>query len=219
MLPGASGQTSALVLRVDGTADGMRVGSSVAGVGDWDGDGRDDVAVSTFADWTRVYSPQSGAVLFEVPVAGVVDDPGDFDGDGFRDLLIGGGSSAAVHSGADGSVLLALSGWSRYRAAGDVSGDGLVDFLVGDPSFDQGQLRYERRVLDEAPEVEAIALQGPPALCALMAVREAFGPAPDLVASGVNFGLNAGPAVMHSGTTQNSGASRTPPPRSASGRG
>lgn len=76
----------------------------------------------------------------------------------------------------------------------------LLSLGVADPSHDQTQLRYERRVLPEAPDVEAIALDGPPALCALMAVREAFGPAPDLVASGINFGLNAGPAVLHSGT-------------------
>lgn len=76
----------------------------------------------------------------------------------------------------------------------------LLSLGVSDPSHDQAKLRYERRVLDEAPSVEAIALDGPPALCALMAVREAFGPKPDLAASGINFGLNAGPAVMHSGT-------------------
>lgn len=68
------------------------------------------------------------------------------------------------------------------------------------PSHDQSQMRYERRVLEEAPGVEAYALEGPPALCSLMAMREAFGPRPDLVASGINLGLNAGPAVMHSGT-------------------
>lgn len=76
----------------------------------------------------------------------------------------------------------------------------LLSLGVADPSHDQSELRYERRVLEEAPDVEAYALDGPPALCALIAMREAFGPMPDLVASGINFGLNVGPAVVHSGT-------------------
>lgn len=59
---------------------------------------------------------------------------------------------------------------------------------------------YERRTLDVAPDVEAIALDGPPAMCVLLAMREVFGPMPELVASGINYGLNVGTSVTHSGT-------------------
>lgn len=62
------------------------------------------------------------------------------------------------------------------------------------------ELRYDERVLEEAPDVEAYALHGPPALCAMVACRGAFGPVPDLVVSGINYGVNTGPAVFHSGT-------------------
>jgi len=67
-------------------------------------------------------------------------------------------------------------------------------------ALDRSEIRYEERTLEEAPGVEAYAIDGPPALCALLAIRGAFGPMPDLVTSGINFGLNAGPAVTHSGT-------------------
>lgn len=117
----------------------------------------------------------------------VTNDDG-IDGVGLRVL-----TAALVERGYEVTVIAPNRDYSG--AAGS-----LLSLGVSDPSHDQSELRYERRVLDEAPDVEAYALDGPPALCALMAVREAFGPAPDLVASGINFGLNAGPAVMHSGT-------------------
>lgn len=63
-----------------------------------------------------------------------------------------------------------------------------------------GGIAYERRVLDVAPNVEAYAIDGPPARCVLLGMRETFGPMPEMVASGINFGLNTGRAVPHSGT-------------------
>lgn len=46
----------------------------------------------------------------------------------------------------------------------------------------------------------AWAVNGPPALCAMFAGLEAFGPVPDLIVSGINPGANVGRAVYHSGT-------------------
>lgn len=43
-------------------------------------------------------------------------------------------------------------------------------------------------------------VSGPPALCALYARIEAFGPPPDLIVSGINPGANVGRSVYHSGT-------------------
>jgi len=50
------------------------------------------------------------------------------------------------------------------------------------------------------PGIEAWAVDGPPGLCVLAARMGAFGPAPDVVVSGINAGLNTGRAVLHSGT-------------------
>ena len=47
---------------------------------------------------------------------------------------------------------------------------------------------------------QAIALDGPPALCAITGFLEAFGPKPDIIVSGPNLGLNTGRSVLHSGT-------------------
>ncbi len=62
------------------------------------------------------------------------------------------------------------------------------------------QIAFERRVLAEAPDVEAYAVAAPPAMCTLLALRGVFGPPADMVASGINWGLNTGGAVRHSGT-------------------
>ncbi|MCU1501586.1 MAG: surE [Ilumatobacteraceae bacterium] len=47
---------------------------------------------------------------------------------------------------------------------------------------------------------EAWSLTGPPALCVMFARLGAFGPAFDLVVSGINPGANVGRSVYHSGT-------------------
>ncbi len=47
---------------------------------------------------------------------------------------------------------------------------------------------------------EVWSISGPPALCVMFARLEAFGPAPDLVVSGINPGANVGRSVYHSGT-------------------
>lgn len=84
----------------------------------------------------------------------------------------------------------------------DYSGAGgsLLSLDEEDPAFDQSALRYETRTLAEAPDAEAYAIHGPPALCALLTVRGAFGEVPTAVISGINLGLNVGPAILHSGT-------------------
>jgi 5'-nucleotidase len=62
------------------------------------------------------------------------------------------------------------------------------------------------RVVLEARELPGLAgtptygVAGSPGFIALIASRGAFGPAPDLVLSGINRGANAGHAILHSGT-------------------
>lgn len=50
------------------------------------------------------------------------------------------------------------------------------------------------------PDIEAYAIDGPPALAVMAARLGAFGAPPELVASGVNPGHNTGRAMLHSGT-------------------
>jgi 5'-nucleotidase len=61
-------------------------------------------------------------------------------------------------------------------------------------------LDVQRVTIDACPDVEAWALDGPPALTVIAARLGAFGEAPDLVVSGINAGLNTGRAILHSGT-------------------
>lgn len=49
-------------------------------------------------------------------------------------------------------------------------------------------------------DTPVLGVQGPPAFIVRAAMFGAFGPAPDVVLSGVNRGLNTGRAILHSGT-------------------
>ncbi|KAB1658540.1 5'/3'-nucleotidase SurE [Pseudoclavibacter sp. CFCC 11306] len=62
-----------------------------------------------------------------------------------------------------------------------------------------GSIRVEPRELADL-DAEAFTVFAAPALIALLAAHEAFGPPPDLVLSGINRGANIGRAILHSGT-------------------
>lgn len=66
---------------------------------------------------------------------------------------------------------------------------------------------YERETIPyepvEVPGLEHVptyGVDGPPALCAILACIGGFGPRPDLIVSGINHGTNAGRSALHSGT-------------------
>lgn len=63
-----------------------------------------------------------------------------------------------------------------------------------------GRIVVEPRELAGVKNVPAYGVAASPAFIVLLALREAFGPAPDVVLSGINRGANAGAAVIHSGT-------------------
>lgn len=117
----------------------------------------------------------------------VTNDDG-IDGPGLRVLV-----AALVEHGYDPIVV---------APDADYSGAGTSIISQTATPFSDGfrTLPYEKRVLPEAPDVEAYAVAAPPAMCALLSMRGAFGERPELVASGINFGLNTGPATRHSGT-------------------
>ncbi|GIH17636.1 5'/3'-nucleotidase SurE [Rugosimonospora africana] len=64
----------------------------------------------------------------------------------------------------------------------------------------EGQVPVARHELDGLAGVPAFAVDAPPAFIVLIATRDAFGPPPDVVLSGVNRGSNTGRSVLHSGT-------------------
>ena len=145
-----SGSDGAVLWSVVGTSN-PGLGSAVAGVGDLDGDGHDDVAAGVPAGrLAHVLSGANGSVLLTLtgtggaPFGYAVAGPGDLNGDGVPEILVGGvaGMLGAVtaYSGANGSVLLTVTGTTpgdgfgtAAAGTGDVDGDGTPDFAVGAP--------------------------------------------------------------------------------------
>lgn len=63
-----------------------------------------------------------------------------------------------------------------------------------------GRVVVEERELPGLDGVPTYAVAASPAFIVLVAMQGGFGPIPDLVMSGVNYGANVGRAVSHSGT-------------------
>ncbi len=125
-------------------------GTSVAGVGDLDGDGRSEFvvgapmsnSVSLVNGEAFVYSGSTAAILFTFAGRGgqqlgrSVAGPGDVNLDGVPDVLAAGSGLVRLFSGANGSILVSLSGLSSQALAtgvGDFNADGVPDFAVGQP--------------------------------------------------------------------------------------
>jgi hypothetical protein len=156
--PALWGDVSLAGLALTGPAK-SETGGSVAGVGDTDGDGRPDLLIG--ADeigvaWLVTGTPSPGEIVPTATLTGPagaarsVSAAGDVDGDGYADVLIGGGSDAGDAWLALGplSGTVALSdGWSgisgdgsglTVRGPGDLTGDGLADLLIAAPRSDLG---------------------------------------------------------------------------------
>jgi len=141
-----SGANGSVLHTFGGTSAGDWFGTSVAGVGDVNGDGVPDVAGgSQEANYVRVFSGSSGALIHQfngTGYFGTVSGLGDVNGDGRADVAVGaslaGPGQAFVYSGLTGAVLHTFNGTNpgdrfggALAGAGDVDGDGAPDLLVG----------------------------------------------------------------------------------------
>ncbi|GEM_PF-5836468 len=128
--------------RFEGELD-SHLGYAVVGLGDRDGDGLDDWAVSApGADDVVVHTGGGEEVV--AATAHALAGPGDLDGDGLAELVLGEGRaldrvtivladrSTVIHQGDE----LSFFGWS-VAGAGDLDGDGLSEILVGRPGWDE----------------------------------------------------------------------------------
>ena len=156
---------------LEGVWEDNGAGTSVAGAGDVDGDGYDDILIGAPGNdaegedagvayllrggtgesepWAAIYGEQ-----YDDAAGAAVAGVGDVDGDGYDDILIG-APSRGVDAGTAYLLLGPISGTleldeadveltaegNEYRAgsalaaAGDVDGDGLPDFMVGAPQL------------------------------------------------------------------------------------
>ena len=150
-----SGATRALLHAIPGLFFDERFGQAVSGAGDVDGDGHDDfVATSTsypgpasLNGIARVYSGQTGALLHafvglpQEQLGWAVDEAGDFDGDGFGDVIVSaalGAEVSRVYSGRTGGILLEEPGGRDVAGVGDVDGNGFDDVAIGTGSAISG---------------------------------------------------------------------------------
>jgi 5'-nucleotidase len=85
---------------------------------------------------------------------------------------------------------------SVIAPASDLSGAGAS---IG-PLHRSEPIPVAARSWRELPGVEVVAIERPPATAVYLACLGAFGPPPEMVASGINPGANTGHLVLHSGT-------------------
>jgi FG-GAP repeat len=162
-----SGATGATLFTFHGEKPWNFFGADVEGLGDLDQDGYPDFGISAPRTWSEtgsfpsttpglviIYSGKTGAVLYRLEglaaadAFGVLCSPGDVNGDGRGDFVVGtvgwvNAGSLNVYSGSNGALLYTVQGnypgddfaWSIVPA-GDANGDGLADFAVAAPGWD-----------------------------------------------------------------------------------
>lgn len=159
----ATGVQTSVFVALSGTSAGDYFGGAAAGLGDVDGDGYDDIAVGAWAaaagaGQVSVYpggvtGPSVASVVIEgsegAELGSSLYAPGDLDGDGDPELLVGErgygatgavatfeGSSGGLSSVASYTLSTTFQLGGEFIVA-DFDGDGYADVVAGDP-YDDG---------------------------------------------------------------------------------
>jgi 5'-nucleotidase len=66
--------------------------------------------------------------------------------------------------------------------------------------YERETISYRRVTIEGAESIPTYGVDAPPALAVLIGSLGGFGPRPDIVASGINLGVNVGRSILHSGT-------------------
>ncbi len=68
------------------------------------------------------------------------------------------------------------------------------------PVYERESIPYEHVDIPGLADVPTYGIDGSPALSVILGCIEGFGPAPDMIVSGINHGINTGRSALHSGT-------------------
>ncbi|MFH1477037.1 MAG: VCBS repeat-containing protein [Verrucomicrobiota bacterium] len=107
----------------------------VSVIGDYDGDGKTDLAVYNAGYWS-IYSLVNGLILINGGAWGGSDSitvPGDYDGDGKSDLAVYNAGYWSIYSLLNGLILINGGAWGgadSITVPGDYDGDGKFDLAV-----------------------------------------------------------------------------------------
>ena len=152
----ASGLPAAASWTAIASVDEEDFGKRVSGVGDVNGDGFADIALTADAFTVHVFFGGASGLAGTSAWVGIADfvgnngerisPAGDVNGDGYADLVLGAANTptgtASLYLGSSGGLSATASwtasgetsgdsfGWS-VSAAGDVNGDGFADLIVG----------------------------------------------------------------------------------------
>jgi len=174
-----SGDGGGLIHTRFGDVASDQMGFVVAGVGDVNGDGHDDFAACAYnSDVTifnggtvRVWSGNDGTTLYSWEgdssnrhLGASISPAGDFDGDDYGDVIVGGGlGPVVIYSGQTGGILQTYPApaefdqWGESTASlGDITGDTVPDYIIGAPQrtlFQAEGIGYAR-VLNGATGVQ-----------------------------------------------------------------
>lgn len=113
-----------------------------------------------------------------------------------------------IHAPGLAAVARALAAWSAAGAAGEDRQVTVVAPLANHSGasaavgtvYEREAIAYKAVPLPGAEGLSAYGLDASPALSVIVGALGGFGPAPDLVVSGINHGVNVGRSVLHSGT-------------------
>lgn len=143
-----SGATGTEIRAHYGSGLDNRLGARVAGLGDADGDGIEDYAISAIGKQVDVYSGSNGALIRRLTDSagnnfGIwISRCSDLDGDGLADILVSkvigaGDGRVEAYSPITGALIWSISGLSSVEyfgrptlEVGDQNADGVRDFLM-----------------------------------------------------------------------------------------